>query len=152
MPAHWGEFRNIGAVTDTGSTPAWKFEERHELPSKDPTLRQDKIGLMSKLMTAATALGRLALRRAGNDRVLRAGYSAAKATLRSMNGIARTLWLQITGVFFCLFALTFAFRLPHTYASYTAGKTPAGYLLLLLALTVLFAWFGVSSFWKVKRK
>lgn len=107
---------------------------------------------MAKLLTVANAVGRLAMRGASQSRVLRAGYSAAQTTLRSSRRVAHILWLQITGVFFCLFAVSFATRLPNLYEKYRAGNTPAHNLFLLSCITLLFTWFGLSSFWKAKRR
>src|SRR6266496_2455194 len=103
---------------------------------------------MAKFTTAAFAVGRLAVRGASNSRLLRAGYTAAQTTLRSFGHVLRMLWLQITGVFFCLFALSFAARLPRAYGKYAAGKQPASHFVLLACLAIVFAWFGVSSFWR----
>jgi len=107
---------------------------------------------MAKIITVATAMGRLAFRGASNSRLLRAGYSGVRTTMRSAGRLGRILWLQITGVFFCLFALTFAARLPRMYSEYNSGSAPRSNLLLLAGMTVLFAWFGLSSFWKAKKK
>ncbi len=107
---------------------------------------------MAKIVTVANAAGRLAFRGASNSRWLRAGYSGAQATLRSARRLGRILWLQITGVFFCLFALTFAARLPRMYSNYASRSAPLSNLLVSVAVTVLFAWFGVSSFWKASKR
>jgi hypothetical protein len=94
----------------------------------------------------------MAMRQAGGSRLLRAGYAGISTTLRSFARVAHLLWLQITGVFFCFFALIFAVRLPKAYASHTAGTSPRYHLVLLASLTVMFAWFGVSSFWRARKK
>ncbi len=107
---------------------------------------------MARLGTAATALGRIAVRGASQNRLLRAGYSAVEGTVRSFARVAHVLWLQIVGVFFCLFALGFALRIPPTYHDQLAGKHGPGRVYVLAVLTVLFAWFGVSSFWRAKKK
>ncbi len=84
--------------------------------------------------------------------MLKAGYSAAKATLQNFGRVGRLLWLEITGLFFIVFALGFIARMPRAYDNYASGKGPRGHLILLLVLTVLFAWFGVTSFWRARRR
>jgi len=107
---------------------------------------------MAKLNTAATALGRMAGRRAGSSRMLRAGSTAVKTTLATWTRVLHLLWLQITGVLFCFFALGFATRLPRVYRECASGKTPNSHLVLLVCFTMLFGWFGVSSLWRASRK
>ncbi len=107
---------------------------------------------MPRLGTTAAAAGRIAVRTANNSRWVRAGYQGARTVLQSFGRVLHLLWLQITGVFFVLFALTFASRLPRAYRGYVAGTTPQSHLLLLAGVSVMFAWFGVSSFWRARRR
>jgi hypothetical protein len=61
------------------------------------------------------------------------------------------LWLEITGLFFALFAIFFgqnAYRMRHNYAS---GPEHAHFL-IYSALTGLFAWFTASSFYRARLK
>ena len=108
--------------------------------------------MTAKFNTVVTALGRLAGRRANNSRLLRASATAARAMLSSWRRLLHMLWLQITGVLFCFFALGFATRIPHVYQEYASGKTPNYRFLLLVCVTAMFAWFGASSLWKAARK
>ncbi len=107
---------------------------------------------MAKVSIAAQALTRIAARSASNNRFVRAGLSAAETTLRSFARIAHVLWLQTAGLFFIVFAVFFVSRLPRAWGDYHVGKTPQSHLLLLAALAVMFAWFGVSSFWRAKKR
>ena len=45
-----------------------------------------------------------------------------------------------------------AFALAHEYTKYQAGHATAGRVLIAVGFTLAFAWFGVSSFWRVRRK
>lgn len=94
----------------------------------------------------------MAMRQAGSSRLLRAGYAGISTTLRSFARVAHLLWLQVTGLFFCAFALIFALRLPKAYASHTAGTSPRYQFVLLACMTLMFAWFGVSSFWRARKR
>jgi len=38
------------------------------------------------------------------------------------------------------------------YMKYQAGKATSGRVALAVGFTVLFGWFGVSSFWRVRKK
>ena len=100
----------------------------------------------------AGAVGRVAFRQAGNSRFLRAGYTAAQTTLRSIRRILHLLFLQITGLFFCLFALGFASRIPRTYHEYLTGGHGLQRTGVLVALSLVFAWFGATSFWRSRAK
>jgi|SRR5271170_6454210 len=61
------------------------------------------------------------------------------------------LWLEITGLFFALFAMYFgqsAYRMRHDYA---AGPEHTHFL-IYSTLTVVFAWFTFGSFYKARQK
>jgi hypothetical protein len=45
-----------------------------------------------------------------------------------------------------------AAALAHEYENYHAGRVGFGRVIVAICFTVTFAWFGVSSFWRVKRK
>lgn len=61
------------------------------------------------------------------------------------------LWLEITGLFFALFAIFFAqsvYRLRGSWSQPAEGR----HLLLYVLLTIGFAWFSISSFVRARRK
>lgn len=107
---------------------------------------------MPRLTTAGTVLGRMAMRHVSGSRLFRAGYAGVTATLRSVARVAHLLWLQVTGVFFCFFALIFAVRLPRAYVNHTAGTSPRYHFALLVCVTIMFTWFGISSFWRARKR
>jgi hypothetical protein len=61
------------------------------------------------------------------------------------------LWLEITGLFFALFALFFVQSVYRIRTAWWQGPEHA-HLLLYFALAVGFAWFSVSSFIRAYRK
>jgi hypothetical protein len=61
------------------------------------------------------------------------------------------LWLEITGLFFALFALFFVQSIYRVRSSLSQGPEHV-HLLLYIALAVGFAWFSVSSFTRAYRK
>lgn len=107
---------------------------------------------MSKIRATAWAVGRIAARSAGSSRTLKAGYTAAKSAGRTFLGIGHLLWLQITGVFFIVFALGFVGRMPRAYDNYLHGREPVFNLAVLIFLTAAFLWFGVTAFARARRR
>jgi len=107
---------------------------------------------VARILTVAGAVGRIAYRQAGKSRLLRAGYAAVQTTARSLLRVLHLLFLQVTGLFFCLFALGFASRIPRTYRDYLANKHGLEQTYLLSILALLFAWFGVTSFWRSRAR
>jgi hypothetical protein len=63
----------------------------------------------------------------------------------------RTLWLEITGLFFALFAVFFTQNVYRTREAWNHGPEHSHFL-LYLAFAALFAWFSVSSFLKANKK
>jgi len=61
------------------------------------------------------------------------------------------LWLEITGMFFALFALFFGQSTYRVRGAWKGGPEHA-HLLLYAALTAVFIWFSVSSFLRARRK
>jgi len=61
------------------------------------------------------------------------------------------LWLEITGLFFVLFALFFGQNVYKFRYSYLSGPDHVHFLVYTV-FTLLFAWFAFSSFYKARRK
>jgi type VI protein secretion system component VasK len=62
------------------------------------------------------------------------------------------LWLEVTGVIFLILALSFAGATVKEYEKYHAGGAGSSRLVIAICFTVTFAWFGLSSFWRARRK
>jgi len=107
-----------------------------------------KVPIWRKLGLAA----RIAGEQAGRSRMLKAVMNAASATARSFGNVLHQLWLEVTGVIFLVMALSFAGASFREYGKYHAGQTSAGRVGLAVFAAILFAWFGLSSFWRVRRK
>jgi hypothetical protein len=71
--------------------------------------------------------------------------------LRPFTRVGGILWLEVTGFFFGLIALFFAFDLWKIRLSYYQGPEHIHFLLVAGA-TLLFAYLCLSSFWRAKRK
>ena len=105
-----------------------------------------KIGLVARVAT------RVAVRRAGQNRRLSALGRAGRVTFTHFRRVLGLLWLQVTGFFFLALALLGGGALWDEYPKYQAGKIGGARLLLAGAFMLLFVYFGVSSFWRVRKK
>jgi hypothetical protein len=95
------------------------------------------------------------------DQSRAAGHAAGHVTrgvargvggfLRPFGRVGGILWLEITGVFFLLFALVFAWFLWQNRSSYAHGPQQGNFWLSAF-ITVLFLYLGISSFWRARKK
>jgi len=81
----------------------------------------------------------------------RGAKAFGQAFLGPFTHAGSVLWLEITGLFFALFALFFAQSVYRLHAAWSRGPEHTQ-LLLYCALAVAFAWFSVSSFLRAYRK
>jgi hypothetical protein len=107
-----------------------------------------KVSALRKLGLAA----RIARDQAGRSRTVTAVLKAVTTTARSFASAAHMLWLEVTGLLFLVMALGFAGASFKEYGKYHAGQVGSGRLAIAVCFTVAFAWFGLSSFWRVRRK
>lgn len=97
-------------------------------------------------------VARVAGRQAGKTRIAGAVLRGLRVTATSFGRVLGILWLEVTGfVFLCLSAIG-GMALAREYTKYQAGQVGWGRLILALAFTLTFAWFGLSSFWKARRR
>jgi hypothetical protein len=66
--------------------------------------------------------------------------------------VLHQLWLEVTGLVFLVMAGSGGIAAAKEYAKYEAGRAGFGRVLVAMGFTLTFAWFGVSSFWRVRRK
>ena len=109
---------------------------------------------MSKASTLQKlgVVARVAGQQAGRSRTLNAVLRGAKATLRSLGRTAHQLWLEVTGTLFLTIALFGAGDLVREYTKYHSGRGPAGRVAIAVSFTMVFAWFGISSFLRSRKK
>lgn len=108
-----------------------------------------KVSLFRKVSIAA----RIANEHVGRNRTVGALMSGARATARSFGRAMHQLWLEVTGTVFLSIALFGAVEIVREYSKYSAGgRATAGRLAIAICFTLTFAWFGLSSFWRVRRK
>jgi hypothetical protein len=97
-------------------------------------------------------VARVAGQQAGRSRTFTAFMSAARATARSFGNVLHQLWLELVGVIFLVMALSFTSASFKEYGKYHAGQVGLGRVAVTVCFAVTFAWFGVSSFWRVRKK
>jgi hypothetical protein len=97
-------------------------------------------------------VARVAARQAGRQRTLAALAQAGRVTLNSSRRALHLLWLEVTGFFFLSLAAIGGFALVREYPKYEAGKVSGLRLLAAGCFLLLFAYFGVSSFWRARKK
>jgi len=113
-----------------------------------------KIEDVSKVSTARKlgVAARVASQQASRSRTVRAAKHAAATTARAFGRVLHQLWLEVTGVVFLLMALSFAAATIKEFSRYHAGQAGPGRAALAITASAVFAWFGLSSFWRVKQK
>jgi hypothetical protein len=78
--------------------------------------------------------------------------SGARATFSHFAEVLRQLWHEVTGFVFVAFAVVGAAALVKEYSAYHAGRTTPSKVAAAAGFTIMFAWFGVSSFARARRK
>jgi hypothetical protein len=109
---------------------------------------------VNKVSTARKlgVVARVASQQAQRSRTLRAVKGAVSTTARAFGAVLHQLWLEVTGLVFLLMATSGGIASAHEYAKYHAGHGGVGRVAVAICFTVTFAWFGVSSFFRVKKK
>jgi hypothetical protein len=106
-------------------------------------------------LSTARKLGiaaRIAGQQVKRSRTYGAVLNGVRATLGHFAGVLHQLWLEITGFVFLAFAGIGLVAFIREYASYHAGKSSSGHIAAAAGFTLMFTWFGVSSFWRVRSK
>jgi len=87
------------------------------------------------------------------SRMGRAALAGLRATAASFARVLGQLWLEVTGFTFLAMAAVGAMAAMREYGRYQSGHaTGPARLLLAVCFTVSFTWFGLTSFWRVKRR
>ena len=105
-----------------------------------------------KALAAAQVATRMAAQAARRSRLLGAAWGGIRAGARSLGRTLHRIWLELTGVFFLLFALAGGWTAWQEYPVYRAGHTGLLQLLAPAIFSALFAWFGLTSFWRAHKK
>lgn len=95
---------------------------------------------------------RVAGRKTGENRWIRAFYKAGTITARNFARVLHVLWLEVAGVLFLVLALVGTGAAIREYHRLGAGEGSSGKMFLAAVFSLAFAYFGVSSFWRSRRK
>lgn len=110
---------------------------------------------MGKVSTAKKLgiAGQIALRRLDQSRTVGALRSGVRASAHHVGGAMKQLWLEVTGFTFLVLAAIGAVAGFREYAKYQSGQAAGpGRLIIAICFAASFIWFGLSSFWRAKRK
>jgi hypothetical protein len=99
-----------------------------------------------------TMLARVAAQHAGHTRTFSAVIKGAQVTAAHVGRVLHQLWLEVTGFVFFVIAVIGFSALVREYHRYQAGQDNLKRVLVALCFTIVFGWFGVSSFWRVWKK
>ena len=86
------------------------------------------------------------------SRTLGAVMGGVRATVGHFAGVVHQLWLEMTGFLFLVFAAAGVIAVVREYNSFHAGKGTPSHLYLAIGFTIVFGWFGLSSFWRARSK
>ncbi len=106
-------------------------------------------------VTTGRKLG-IAARILGNQvrgtRTFGAMMKGGRATAGHFGRIFHQLWLEVTGFVFLALSAVGVFAFVHEWTKYQAAQTTFSRVVLAICFTLMFAWFGFSSFWRVRKK
>jgi hypothetical protein len=102
-----------------------------------------KVGIVAKVFA----------QQVGRSRTVSAIMRGVKASAQSLGHVAHQLWLEVTGFTFLAIAGIGAITGFREYEKIQSGQVSGrGRLVLAICFTISFAWFGLSSFWRVRRR
>jgi hypothetical protein len=104
------------------------------------------------LITQGRAFLRVAGRKTGENRWVRAFYRAGSVTLGSVGHVLHVLWLEVAGSLFLVIAMVGGGAAVREYHRYAHGTTGVGRVLLATVFALVFLYFGVSSFARSRKK
>jgi hypothetical protein len=85
-------------------------------------------------------------------RTFAAVMKAGRATAAHVGHVLHQLWLEVTGFVFLALSGVGALAFAHEWTRYQAGRTNSGRVVLAVCFTLMFGWFGFTSFWRVRKK
>jgi hypothetical protein len=109
---------------------------------------------MGKVSTARK-LGiatRIAGQQVSRTRTFGAVMKAVRASVSHWGKALGQLWLEVTGFVFLALAGIGVLAFVREYGKYHAGRVGSGRVVLAVCFALLFGWFGVTSFYRVRKK
>jgi hypothetical protein len=98
-------------------------------------------------------VARVAGQQVARSRTGAAVFKGLRAAASSFGKVLHQLWLEVTGFVFLAIAAIGAVEGFREYGKYHAGLEPGpGRVILAACFTLSFAWFGLSSFVRIRKK
>ncbi|MGE5114059.1 MAG: hypothetical protein ACM3JB_24630 [Acidobacteriaceae bacterium] len=106
------------------------------------------------MRTAGSGMGTAirVLRGADGRRMALSFLRGAGAFVGAVGKVLHLLFLEVTGFVFLCFTVVGGFAAIREYPRMMAGQVSRGKFGITVAFTLMFAWFGVTSFWRARRK
>jgi putative exporter of polyketide antibiotics len=95
---------------------------------------------------------RIASQQLRRSRTYGALLNAGRMTVGRLGAVLHQLWLEITGFIFLAFALIGWSAVAREYTAYHSGKGSPSHLAAASGFSLLFSWFGISSFRKARNR
>ncbi len=141
----------LGIGTRDAARALLKAADAATSPNPNPAPRANtpaEIGRNAAQATARTAREV----RSRTEGVKRGGKRFGEAVWGPVVRASSVLWLEVTGVFFGLFALTAGIEVFKHHADLQVTGAPRQHVLFAIAMLVVFGWFTVSSFVNASRR
>jgi hypothetical protein len=97
-------------------------------------------------------VARVASQQVRRSRTFAVASKAAKITAGHLGRVLGQLWLEVTGFVFLALAGIGFLAVFREYTKYHQGRAGSGRMLVAVCFTLLFAWFGLTSFWRIRKK
>src|SRR5512133_4327240 len=105
--------------------------------------------MASKWGTRAAAVAHVA-GRTRQGRLANAVFRGLQVAGKSMLRVLHLLFLEVTGFLFLCIGIIGGFAAWREYLKVQAHTAPQYKFMIALAFTVMFTWFGVTSFWRAR--
>ncbi len=97
-------------------------------------------------------IARVAAQHAGRSRTFAAVAKAGRTAATHWARVLHQLWLEVTGFVFLALAAIGGIAFVRELGRYQTGTATPGRIVIAILFTLLFGWFGLSSFWRVKKR
>jgi hypothetical protein len=97
-------------------------------------------------------IARMATQHASRSRTLSATMKAGRAAAAHWGKVVSQLWLEVTGFVFLSLAAIGALSFFRELARYHTHESTVQRVVVAFVFTLMFGWFGISSFWRVRKK